>query len=184
MRSWKRNGAKSLRRSSHRLSRRLLQDAPGSSSDAEPQYFAVTRNPLRTGLTETARLRAKHKGARLTVLGRMGPAESTGPSHTQQVTPGFRAGYSGNAANFNDRQRTLAAHGAVVSDGHTPVEVLDPMNMTSVEGQVLVHGGTNKQGANYLMLEGTDAKVHYIHYTPEMERPAAAANCGPTRSYV
>jgi type IV secretory pathway VirD2 relaxase len=44
------------------LDRRLLKDAP--RIDAEPQYFAVTRNPLQTGLTEAARLHVKHEAAR------------------------------------------------------------------------------------------------------------------------
>ena len=56
-----------------------------------------------------------------------------------------------------------------MSDERLPIEVLDPAQMTSVEGRVLVHGQDEQTGRNYLMLEGTDAKVHYIHYTPEME---------------
>ena len=56
-----------------------------------------------------------------------------------------------------------------MSDERLPIEVLDPGQMTSVEGRVLVHGQDEQTGRNYLMLEGTDAKVHYIHYTPEME---------------
>ena len=56
-----------------------------------------------------------------------------------------------------------------MSDGRLPIEVLNPAQMTSVEGRVLVHGQDEQTGRNYLMLEGTDAKVHYIHYTPEME---------------
>ena len=68
-----------------------------------------------------------------------------------------------------DRQRTLAAHGAVMSDGRLPIEVLDLRQVSSVEGRVLVHGQDEQTGRNYLMLEGTDAKVHFIHYTPEIE---------------
>ena len=56
-----------------------------------------------------------------------------------------------------------------MSDERLPIEVLNPAQMTSVEGRVLVHGQDEQTGQNYLMLEGTDAKVHYIHYTPEME---------------
>ena len=41
--------------------------------------------------------------------------------------------------------------------------------MTSVEGRVLVHGQDENSGRNYLMLEGTDAKVYFVHYTREME---------------
>jgi hypothetical protein len=39
-----------------------------------------------------------------------------------------------------DRQRTLAAHGALMSDERLPIEVPDPASMTAVEGRVLVHG--------------------------------------------
>jgi type IV secretory pathway VirD2 relaxase len=149
------------------LDRRLLKDAPGIGSDAEPQYFAVTRNPLQTGLTETARLHVKHEVARLAVLGPMGVAESTG-SNTWRLRRDFEQILRA-MQRTADRQRTLRAHGAVMSDERLPIEVLNPAQMTSVEGRVLVHGQDEQTGRNYLTLEGTDAKVHYIHYTPEME---------------
>jgi len=44
---------------------------------------------------------------------------------------------------------------------------------------VLVHGQEEQTGRNYLMLEGTDAKVHFIHYTPEIEQ---ARNRGELRT--
>ena len=68
-----------------------------------------------------------------------------------------------------DRQRTLATHGVLMSDERLPVEVLDLSQIASVEGRVLVHGQDEQTGRNYLMLEGTDAKIHFIQYTPEME---------------
>jgi hypothetical protein len=68
-----------------------------------------------------------------------------------------------------DRQRTLAVHGALLSDERLPIKVLDPRQVVSVEGRVLVHGQDEQSGRNYLMLEGTDATVHFIYYTPEME---------------
>jgi hypothetical protein len=68
-----------------------------------------------------------------------------------------------------DRQKTLAAHGVAISDKRLPIEVLYTEKVTAVEGRILVHGQDEYSGRNYLMLEGTDAKVHYIHYTPEME---------------
>ena len=40
---------------------------------------------------------------------------------------------------------------------------------SSAEGRILVHGEDEQTGRSYLMLEGTDAKVHYVEYTPEME---------------
>jgi hypothetical protein len=68
-----------------------------------------------------------------------------------------------------DRQKTLAAHGVVMSDSRLVIEVLDSVKMTSVEGRVLVHGQEEQTGRSYLMLEGTDAKVYLINYTPEIE---------------
>jgi hypothetical protein len=52
-----------------------------------------------------------------------------------------------------------------------------------VEGRVLVHGEEESSGRAYFMLEGTDARVHHVNYTPEME---AARNRGglQTNSFV
>jgi hypothetical protein len=50
-----------------------------------------------------------------------------------------------------------------------PIEALDPNTFTPVEGRILVHGHDEQTGRNHLMLEGTDAKVHFIDYTPQME---------------
>ena len=69
-----------------------------------------------------------------------------------------------------DRQRTLAAHGIPMSDNRLPIDVLDMRTFTAVEGRILVHGQDEQAGRNYLMLEGTDAKVHFIQYTSEMEQ--------------
>ena len=50
------------------------------------------------------------------------------------------------------------------------MEVLDLRQITSVEGRVLVAGQDEQSGRNYLMLEGTDAKVYFINYNREMEQ--------------
>jgi type IV secretory pathway VirD2 relaxase len=108
-----------------------------------------------------------HVGARLAVLRRMGLAESKGPN-TWNVRRGFdeilRA-----MQRAADRQKTLAAHGVPISDDRLPIEALDMAGFTAVEGRILVHGQDEHSGRNYLMLEGTDAKVYFIEYTPEME---------------
>ena len=72
----------------------------------------------------------------------------------------------------NDRQKTLAAHGAVLSDPRLQIAVLDRRKLTSVEGRVLGHGeedSGNVAGRHYMLLEGTDGKIHLIYHTPEME---------------
>jgi len=68
-----------------------------------------------------------------------------------------------------DRQKTLAAHGVPISDDRLPIDVLDARTFTVVEGRILVHGQDENSGRGYLMLEGTDARVHFVQYTLEME---------------
>lgn len=60
-----------------------------------------------------------------------------------------------------------------------PIEVPDMNAFTSTEGRILVHGQDEQTGRSYLMLEGTDAKVHYIEYTPEMELLRAEGGLRP-----
>jgi len=149
------------------IDRRLLKDAQEFVLDSGSEYFTVSRNPVRAGLSETARSRIRHDIARLVVLRQMGLAESTGPATwrlRRDIEQILRA-----MQRTADRQRTLAAHGALMSDERLPIEVLDLRQVTSVEGRVLVHGQDEQTGCNYLMLEGTDAKVHFIQYTPELD---------------
>jgi type IV secretory pathway VirD2 relaxase len=149
------------------LDRRIARSAVQINPDDERAYFVVVRNPLRAVSDERAPLRVQHEASRLAVLQRMGLAESVGPN-TWRVRRDFdqilRA-----MQQTTDRQRTLAAHGALMSDGRLPVEILDPNLMTSVQGRVLVHGQDENSGRNYLMLEGTDAKIYFVHYTQDME---------------
>ena len=149
------------------IDRRLLKDAGESSPDFGSQHFTVLRNPAQTGLGETARSRTRHDVARLAVLRQMSLAEPTGPRTwrlRRDIEQVLRA-----MQQTADRQRTLAAHGVLMSDERLPIELLDFRKITSVEGRVLVHGQDEQTGRNYLMLEGTDSKVHFIHYTPEIE---------------
>ena len=149
------------------IDRRLLKDAGESSPDVGSQHFTVSRNAAQTGLGETARSRTRHDVARLAVLRQMGLAESSGPN-TWRLREDFEQVLRA-MQRASDRQRTLAAHGTVMSDERLTIEVLDPRQITCVEGRVLVHGQDEQTGRNNLMLEGTDAKIHFIQYTPEME---------------
>jgi hypothetical protein len=118
-------------------------------------------------LSETARLRIRHEASRLAVLHRMGLAESTGGTSwlvrrdCEQVLRAMQRSV--------DRQKTLARHGALMSDERLPMTTLEMRDLTSVEGRILVHGEEESSGRSYLMLEGTDGKVYHIYRTPEME---------------
>ncbi len=149
------------------IDRRFLRDASDIRLDLGPHYFSVIRNPVQADLSESARVRARHDAARLAVLERMGLAESSGSS-VWRVRRDFEQILRA-MQRTTDRQKTLAAHGVVMSDSRLAIEVLDSVKMTSVEGRVLVHGQDEQSGRNYLMLEGTDAKVYLINYTLEME---------------
>jgi type IV secretory pathway VirD2 relaxase len=146
---------------------RLLKGAQQFSADPESQHFTVSRNPVQAGLGDTARSRIRHDVARLAVLRKMGLAESMGPN-TWSVRRDFEQVLRA-MQRAADRQKTLVAHGALMSDERLPIEVLDLTKATSVEGRVLVHGQDEQTGRNYLMLEGTDAKVHFIQHGPEIE---------------
>ncbi len=72
-----------------------------------------------------------------------------------------------------DRQKTLSAHRALVSDERLPLVVTEPRSIKHLEGRVLGHGEneTGKEfGRHYMLLEGIDARIHLIYYTPEMEQ--------------
>jgi hypothetical protein len=71
-----------------------------------------------------------------------------------------------------DRQKMLAANGALLSDERLQFVLFDPRQQRMLEGRVLVHGEDEvgrKAGQHYLLLEGTDARIHMIYYTPELE---------------
>jgi len=73
-----------------------------------------------------------------------------------------------------DRQKTLAAHGALLSDPRLPFEVTNIRNLKAVEGRVLLHAEDEASGRRYLLLEGADAKVHLVYHTPEIEEARRA----------
>jgi type IV secretory pathway VirD2 relaxase len=146
------------------IDRRIARSATGD----DPVWFTVACNPARTRPGEPERMREQHAAARLAVLEDMGLAERVQPriwSVRRDFETVLRA-----MQRANDHQRILAAHGVLLSDERLPIVVLDWRQMDAVEGRILVHGQEEYSGRNYLLLEGTDAKVHFVQYSPEMEQ--------------
>jgi len=114
-----------------------------------------------------ARVRHQHIAARLAVLKNMGLAQDTGTGHWI-VRPDFEEVLRA-MQRAGDRQKMLARHGALVSDERLPIQMLDLQRLTEIEGRVLVHGEDEKSGRSYMMLEGVDARIHFIYYTRELE---------------
>lgn len=114
--------------------------------------------------------REQHIDARLLVLQQMGLTKA-GSGGEWLVRRDFETVLKA-MQRTKDRQKMLASHGALLSDERLPLVVLDLRKLKSLEGRVLAHGEEEDgkaAGRHYLLLEGTDAKVHLIYYTPEME---------------
>jgi hypothetical protein len=162
------------------LDRMILRDA---APDSEDPYSTLAITIDGRGLDHVSgpSLRVQHLLARLGVLEDMGLAWSSGKgawSVRADLESVLRA-----MQRAGDRQKTLKAHGTVLSDERLPAGVLDFRQIPSVEGRVIVHGEDEQSGRRYLILEGVDARVHYVDYTPEME--AARARGGlRTNSFV
>jgi hypothetical protein len=68
-----------------------------------------------------------------------------------------------------DRQRTLAAHAAILSDPRLPTCLTDIRKIQSLEGRVLGHAEDEATGRTYMLLEGTDHKLLFVYHTADME---------------
>ncbi|MBL0161857.1 MAG: relaxase/mobilization nuclease domain-containing protein [Bryobacterales bacterium] len=68
-----------------------------------------------------------------------------------------------------DRQKMIAAHAALLSDPRLPVQLTPANTISRLDGRVIGHSMDDSSGRTYLILEGTDAKVHLIPHTPEIE---------------
>jgi len=165
------------------LDRALKRDAVWPES-GDRTSFTVVRDPNRDWGNRSARLIHQHTIERLVVLKEMGLAERTDPN-LWRVRSDFEDVLRAMQRSA-DRQKMLAAHGVLMSDERLPLVMLDLRALTTLEGRVLVHGeeDTGRQaGRSYLMLEGTDGRVHYVYYTPDME--AARSRGGlRTNSFV
>jgi type IV secretory pathway VirD2 relaxase len=138
------------------------------SNDASSSNFVVTVNPEDGSLSESARELQKHLATRLMHLQKMGLAQFVGP-HQWSVQADFEKVLR-TLQQSGDRQKTLAAHGALLSDKRLPLQVTNLRQLQRVEGRVLLHTEDEQTGKRYMLLEGTDAKVHLIYHTNAIEQ--------------
>jgi hypothetical protein len=149
---------------------------PDSAGQSDHPFFVVK---LDLGSEGPGR-RVQHLAARLATLESMGLAHSSGKDRWN-VRRDFETVLKAMQI-ANDRQKTLAAHRAVMSDHRLQITVLDRRRLTSLEGRVLGHGEEESGGAagqHYLLLEGTDAKIHLIYHTPELEEARSRGHLKP-----
>jgi type IV secretory pathway VirD2 relaxase len=150
---------------------RIISQSVGLNAEGETdaRFFRYIQEPRKSGIRDGLMLCQQH-AERLVTLQTMGLAERIG-SDAWLVRRDFESVLRA-MQRIGDRQKTLASHGIPMSDERLSVTTLDSRNLTSIEGRVLVHGeeeAGREAGRPYLMLEGTDAHVHHIYYTSEME---------------
>ena len=130
-----------------------------------PVGLTVTVPNSSAGASETERARAHHLRARLQQLQTMGLAQAQGDG-LFLVRNDFAAVLKA-MQRAQDRQRLLQQHGSLLSDPRLPMVVTSIRKTAALDGRVLVHGEEDS-GRLYLLLEGTDARVHYVNHTAEI----------------
>jgi type IV secretory pathway VirD2 relaxase len=116
------------------------------------------------------RIDAQHLSARLNALRKMGLAEPLEPG-MWRVRNDFDVVLRA-MQRATDRQKVLAAHGALLSDERLQIVVTDARRVDELAGRVVLHGEEEdgrRAGQHYLLLEGTNGVVHMTYYTSEME---------------
>ena len=104
---------------------------------------------------------------RMAVLSRMGLAQPEGKGWN------LRADYLQilkTMQQAGDRQKMLHQYGILLSDPRLPTQVTRSSDIENLEGRVLAHVYDDTTGAPQMILEGTDARVHFIRHTPAMEQ--------------
>jgi hypothetical protein len=146
------------------LDRMIL--ARGEVDDPGGECIPVVADPTRSGLGRFAATREQSVATRLMTLETMGLARAQAP-HRWEVRRDLEAALK-SMQRAADHQKTLAAHGALLSDRRLQLSAPNWRDITSLEGRVLSHG-EEENGKRYLLLEGTDARVYYLRNTPELD---------------
>jgi type IV secretory pathway VirD2 relaxase len=136
-------------------------------NDKQSPSFLITTDTASPRLSQRERILQQNLAARLAHLEKMGLARSIVPQEWT-VQSDFESVLR-TLQRSSDRQKMLAAHGALLSDPRLPFEITDIRKLRLVEGRVLLHAEDEGSGRPYLLLEGTDAKIHLIYHTDSIE---------------
>jgi type IV secretory pathway VirD2 relaxase len=133
----------------------------------QADYFIVRCDPAQSRAGSFSGIRQQHLAARLSKLERMELAENLGEC-IWRVRGDF-AEVLRTLQRTKDRQRVLAAHGALLSDERLPFAVTSFRDITHLEGRVLAHGQEEYSDRMYLIIEGVDGMVHFLYQTDEIQ---------------
>ncbi len=132
----------------------------------QEDYFIVC-DPAQSRAGSFSGIQQQHLAARLSKLEHMELAENLGEC-VWRVRADF-ASVLRMMQRSQDRQRMLAAHGALLSDERLPFAVTSFRDITHLQGRVLAHGQEEYSDRMYLMIEGVDGKVHFLYQTDEIQ---------------
>ena len=132
------------------------QNTPENDTPSHPDHFIA-----RTANADP--ILAK----RLLVLRSMGLAESIDGSHwrvRKDFEPVLRS-----MKKTADRQKMLASCSALISDERLSMQLTPVTQIASLEGRVLGHVLDDATGRSHMVLEGIDAKIHFIPHNLAVE---------------
>lgn len=114
---------------------------------------------------------------RLQQLAAMGLARKTGPL-SWKVDKSFEQALR-QIQTANDRLKSLHEQRATLSDPRLPLVATDTRNIKRLAGRVIGTGLDENRGIPYLLLEGTDAKVHYLYHDKAIDEARRAGKMQP-----
>jgi hypothetical protein len=80
-----------------------------------------------------------------------------------------------------DRQKMLARNAALLSDERLPQQVTPLSQLQHLAGRVLAHVLDDTTGTVHMLLEGTDARVHFIPHNADIEAARQRGELKPNR---
>lgn len=155
-----------------RLNKNRARYLPGSEG-----HIAVTVDPETGRAKPSARPREQHLAARLQVLHSM-HLSAPASADTWFIRSDFETVLRA-MQRATDRQKTLASRAALLSDPRLPMQVTDHYSLRWLEGRVVSHGEEETTGRAYMLLEGTDGRVHFIYHEGSIMRAWEAGNLRP-----
>ncbi len=148
------------------LDRTLTQSSREAALDSDREGYFVY-GPASAGRGSAGGARGACLMKRLRFLATLGLAEPAS-SNRWRIRPDFASVLKA-FQESSDRQRTLAAHGVLISDPRLPFKITDLRDVCELYGRVLVHGEEEMTGRAYMLVEGTDASVHYILHDAQVQ---------------
>ena len=146
------------------LDRSIVKQQP---ANAKGQDFAARANPADAAMKPYQRRQEQFLANRLRALVTMGLATEKGPGEWEvrgNFTEVLRT-----MQRTSDRQKSIAQQMSLASDHRIPLQVDDWRKLRTIEGRVLGHGEEENSAKRYMLLEGTDGKLHYLTHTPQID---------------